>query len=63
MKKDVNLETDCNKERQDHTLLYNKIKEKNKIDKWAYGHYHFTGKTYVGDTLFRLCDIMELVEL
>ncbi len=63
MEKDVNLESDCNKERQDHTLLYNKLKEKNKIDKWVYGHYHFTSKTYVDDTLFRLCDIMELVEL
>lgn len=60
---DKNLETDCDKERKDHTLLYNKLKEKNNIKKWFYGHFHFTHTNYVDNTLFRLCDIMELVEM
>ncbi len=60
---DNELENDCNKERREHTLLYNKLKEKNKIDKYIYGHFHFSNNFYFEDTLFKLCDIMELTEL
>jgi hypothetical protein len=60
---DDTLEADCNKERNDHTLLYNKLKEKNKIQSWHYGHFHFSNRMYIDDTKFRLCDIMELAEL
>lgn len=63
MENDATLEADCNKERTDHTVLYNKLKEKNQIKKWCYGHFHFAHRTYVNDTLFCLCKIMELVEL
>ncbi|MEK6829734.1 MAG: metallophosphoesterase [Nanoarchaeota archaeon] len=60
---DANLEADCDKERKDHTLLYNKVKEKNQVQRYFYGHYHFYNKTNIGETMFRLCDIMELVEI
>lgn len=60
---DANIEKDCNKERNDHTLLYEKLKEKNKICKYIYGHFHFSNRTYIDDTLFLLCNIMELTEL
>ena len=60
---DKDLEADCDKERNDHTLLYNKLKEKNVLIAWYNGHFHFTAKTYIDDVLFRLCDIMELVEI
>lgn len=60
---DNELEADCDKERKDHTLLYNKLKEKNNIKKYIYGHFHFSNHTYIDDTLFKLCDIMELYEL
>jgi hypothetical protein len=60
---DNKIEADCEKERQDHTLLYNKLKEKNKIEKWFYGHFHFSNKTYIDDTQFNLCAIMELVPM
>lgn len=63
MSYDKNLEADCDKERKDHTLLYNKLKEKNKISSWTYGHMHFTHTTYVDDVRFSLLDIMELREL
>lgn len=63
MAMDENLEADCNKERDDHTLLYNKLKENNQIKCWHHGHFHFTAKTYIDDVLFRMCDIMELVEI
>lgn len=60
---DATLEADCNKERADHTLLYNKLKEKNQLKKWCYGHMHFTSRTFIENTTFRLLDIMELDEL
>lgn len=61
--KDKKLEEDCDKERNDHTLLYNKLKEKNQIKKWFYGHFHFSNKMEFEGTMFRLCDIMELIEI
>ena len=60
---DKDIEVDCTKERQDHTLLYNKLKEKNKIYRWHYGHMHFSWHMRIDDTLFRLLDIMELSEI
>lgn len=63
MENDATLEVDCNKERTDHTLLYEKLKEKNQISTWTYGHFHFSANTYVNDTKFCLCKIMELIEL
>lgn len=60
---DADIEKDCEKERNDHTLLYNKLKEKNKIHSWTYGHMHFTHTTYIDDVKFSLLDIMELREL
>lgn len=60
---DDKLEVDCNKERDDHTLLYNKLKEKNVLQKWAFGHYHFSHTSIIDNTMFRLLDIMELYEI
>lgn len=63
MEVDKDIEEDCNKERNDHTLLYNKLKEKNTITKWFYGHFHYSHRIQIDNTLFCLCGIMELVEL
>lgn len=60
---DKTLESDCDKERKDHTLLYNKLKENNKIEKWHYGHMHYSHRDIIDDTKFILLDIMELGEL
>lgn len=63
MELDKELEADCDKERADHTLLYEKLQEKNEIKMWAYGHYHFASQSFINGVQFRLCRIMELVEL
>lgn len=63
MMSDPELKEDCDNERQNHTNLYTKLKEKNVVRTWHYAHFHFFNRTYVDNTLFRLCDIMELVEL
>jgi hypothetical protein len=60
---DKDLEADCTKERDDHTLLYNKLKEKNTLKSWTYGHMHFSHKMYFEDVKFTLLDIMQLTEL
>lgn len=61
---DKELEKDCDKERQDHTLLYNKLKESgNPLRTWTYGHMHYTHTNYIDDVKFSLIDIMELREL
>jgi len=61
--KNGTLGEDCDKERADHTLLYNKLKEKNTINKWCYGHYHWSKFDEFDGTLFKLLDIMELYEI
>ena len=60
---DKDIEADCDKERNDHTLLYNKLKEKNTICSWTYGHMHYSHRAIIDDVKFRLLDIMELAEL
>lgn len=60
---DKELEVDCTKERDDHTLLYNKLKEKNQISRWTYGHYHYSHVTVIDETVFRMLAIMELCEI
>lgn len=63
MKIDSKLEEDCNRERADHTLLYNKLKEKNCILKYMYGHMHYSHFDYFDGTMFKLLDIMEIYEI
>lgn len=60
---DKTLLEDCAKERSDHTTLCNKLKEKNSIQEWYYGHFHFSKRETIDGTNFRLLDIMELAEL
>lgn len=60
---DDKLEFDCDFERKEHTRLYNKLKEKNFIKSWRNSHFHFSNKTYIDGTSFKLCDIMELTEI
>lgn len=63
LESDPSLKEDCDKERMDHTALYNKLREKNQIKSWTHGHFHFSNRTYINDTLFCLCGIMEFNEL
>lgn len=63
LKHDPDLNADVNKERNDHTMLYNKVVEKNSILKWFYGHFHFSSYEFINGTMFRLLDIMEIGEL
>lgn len=60
---DKELEKDCDKERKEHTLLFNKLSEKNDIKTWCYGHMHFSNREIINETSFRLLDIMELTEI
>ena len=60
---DKDLEKDCNKEREDHTLLFNKLSEKNKIKTWCYGHMHYNHTDNINNVLFVLLGVSELYEL
>lgn len=60
---DSALEKDCTKERSDHTALYNKLKEKNQIKKWCYGHMHYSHTEIINETVFNLLGIMQFYEL
>lgn len=63
LKNDLNLNDDLNRERGDHTKLYNKIAEKNKIQGYFYGHFHYSNQEYINGTLFKLCNISEFYEI
>lgn len=63
IRNDHALADDTDKERKDHTLLYNKVKEKNQIKKYFYGHFHFSWFGERDGTVFKLLEIMELNEI
>lgn len=64
VKYDNELTEDCDKERNDHSKLYNILKENsNPISHWFHGHFHFSNTEYFNDTKFVLLNINEFYEL
>lgn len=61
---DKDLSSDCMIERSNMNSIYQRLKKNgHKIKHWGYGHFHFSKKTKYEDTMFVLCDELELVEL
>ena len=60
---DTLLTEDLSKEGADMELSYNKLKEKNKITAWYFGHYHTSSTVIHEDTKFRCLNIDEVVML
>lgn len=63
IKHDPELDEECTKERNDHTQMYDILKENNNIKSWFYGHMHFSNTEYFDNTKFVLLDINEFYEL
>ena len=62
--RDIHLNGDLEKERNDATKLYeNLYKNGNKIIKWYYGHFHMTKTLLFNNTEFNCVDINEIKEL
>lgn len=60
---DRSLIEDCAKERNDHSKLYDILKEnKNPLKYWFYGHFHYYRRERFDDTEFVLLDIDMLYE-
>lgn len=60
---DPNLKLDCQTERQLHTQLYTDLSKLGHIEKWYYGHYHYSNTEWINDTRFQLLNIYEIVEI
>jgi len=64
IKHDVGLIDECERERNDHSKMYDILKANNNpIKYWFYGHYHFHNMEIIDDTKFVLLDIEELYDL
>lgn len=63
LKSDPELLKDVDEERDNHTKMYNILKDNGcKIDSWFYGHFHFYNKEIINNTKFILLDINQFVE-
>ena len=60
--KDPKIIDDVASERKILSDIYFKLKEKNNIKKWYYGHYHQSKYDIIFDTKFKLLDILEIGE-
>ena len=60
---DPTLLEDLTNERQALAIAYETLKEKNKIKKWFYGHFHTTEKTEHEDTIFHVLGINYIYQL
>jgi predicted phosphodiesterase len=60
---DPMLIEDLTNERNAIAIAYETLKEKNKITKWFYGHFHATETTYYEDTNFHLLGINQFHQL
>jgi len=63
IKHDPSLVEECDKERSEHTQLYEQLKIKNNISHWFYGHFHNSTTEYLDDTKFILLNELEFYEL
>jgi hypothetical protein len=64
MKKDPELQNDVDKERQDHTKVFEKILKNGAIpSEWIYGHFHNSHVMYHQQTKFVLLNELELYEI
>jgi hypothetical protein len=60
---DPKLIEDLTNERNAVAIAYETLKEKNKITKWFYGHFHTTETTYYENTNFHLLGINQFHQL
>jgi hypothetical protein len=60
---DPMLIEDLTNERQALTIAYETLKEKNKIKKWFYGHFHTIETTYHENTDFHVLGINYIYQL
>lgn len=60
---DSKLINDLTNERNALAVAYDTLKQKNKIKKWFYGHFHSTETTYYEDTNFHLLGINQFDQL
>ena len=61
-KDDYQLYKDCLQGRQILSWVWNNI-PKSKLQKWCYGHYHWSDTNYIQNTQFNLLSIFEFKEL
>ena len=57
------LKSELISERKISTTVYKELCINNKIDKWFYGHFHFSNTSIINDTMFCLLDIDEMKSL
>jgi len=63
LRKDWELEVDCDYERQVFTKIFNYLSSNNTIKWWVYGHYHLSRTQYYNNSSFRAIDELEFFEI